>query len=67
MAQASKSDLVGASAERLQPLPTGNLEGWSDETEREWLEVMTEKADRGEKTKPWSLERESIYFSNCVQ
>lgn len=56
MASSSRTkDLVHASSGKLEPLP-GESEGekpkdLSEEAEKEWLEVMTEKADRGE----WSI------------
>lgn len=46
----SVKDLVSASSEKLEPLPTQSREklNVSEKAEKEWLEEMTEKADRGE-------------------
>ena len=46
----SVKDLVSASSEKLEPLPTHSREklNFNEKAENEWLEEMTEKADRGE-------------------
>lgn len=46
----SVNDLVSASSEKLEPLPTLSRErlNFNEKAEKEWLEEMTEKADRGE-------------------
>lgn len=52
MASSKSKDLVCSSVERVQPLPSEvgeKPQELSEEAEKEWLEVITEKADRGKR------------------